>query len=118
MATTAVKSKETRDVVIIELPEVLDYPTVNKIRDIMNKSIDMGKPKIILDFTKVKEINSTGIGIIISRVRRAREKGGDIKILKPKTEVRKIIEVMGADKIFDIVNNIEEGLSLFEMKID
>lgn len=113
-----VKIREVQGVIVIELPEILDYPTIYRMRDTITEQIESQKNRILLDFAKVKELNSTGLGIIISRLRRARESGGDIKVMNPSEEIMNLMEIMGADKIFDIVNSVEQAVSLFKSQIE
>jgi anti-sigma B factor antagonist len=42
--------------------------------------------------------------VLLSCLRRARERGGELEIATPKPAVRKILQVTGLDAVFTLVN--------------
>jgi anti-sigma B factor antagonist len=73
--------------------------------NIMNLVLDLGK----LDF-----IDSTGLGAIITLLKRVSEKEKDIRIANLNPKVRMVFEITRAYKMFDIYDDISAALESFE----
>ena len=50
------------------------------------------RPRIVLDLSGVRTIDSAGMGEIVSCTKRARERGGDVVLLQPSPKVREVLE--------------------------
>ena len=60
--------------------------------------------RVIIDMSGVEFCDSTGMNVLLSCLRRARERGGELEIATPKPAVRKILQVTGLDAVFTLVN--------------
>jgi len=60
-------------------------------------------PRIVIDMSGVEFCDSTGMNVLLSCLRRARERGGELEIAAPKPAVRKILQVTGLDSVFTLV---------------
>ena len=49
--------------------------------------------------SKLKYIDSTGVGVIVGIMKNLRSKGKDIKILNARDNVKKIFNITGLDQI-------------------
>ena len=64
-------------------------------------------PRVIIDMSGVEFCDSTGMNVLLSCLRRARERGGDLEIAAPKPAVRKILQVTGLDSVFTLVEDTD-----------
>ena len=55
----------------------------------------------------VEFCDSTGMNVLLSCLRRARERGGELEIASPKPAVRKILQVTGLDSVFTLVDDTD-----------
>lgn len=73
-----------------------------------------GSSKVILDISQVKFIDSSGLGSVLSCLRKMNAAGGDLKLLcgvsKP---VRMFFELVRIHGIIDVLNTREEALRAF-----
>jgi anti-sigma B factor antagonist len=68
--------------------------------------------RIVIDMSGVEFCDSTGMNVLLSCLRRARERGGELEIAAPKPAVRKILQVTGLDSVFTLVEDADpRGLS-------
>ena len=68
--------------------------------------------RVVIDMSGVEFCDSTGMNVLLSCLRRARERGGDLEIAAPKPAVRKILQVTGLDSVFTLVEDADpRGLS-------
>ena len=64
-------------------------------------------PRVIIDMSGVEFCDSTGMNVLLSCLRRARERGGELEIAAPKPAVRKILQVTGLDSVFTLVEDTD-----------
>src|SRR5271156_1509448 len=70
--------------------------------DCVRALIDSGKKKIILNFAGINYMDSAGVGQLIGTLTTTRSRGGQIKILKPSNEIRKLLELTQLSKVVEI----------------
>ncbi len=114
MTEFRVETHDEGGVVVIDVEGRVDAFLVTKIREVINDLVQENKVHLIIRFEKVAQINSTALGILIGRLRRVRLHGGDIKIVELSPDIRRVFDVMGASRIFDIQPTVEEARKAFE----
>ncbi len=65
---------------------------------------------LVLDAAKMEFIDSAGLGVLIALLKRATERGGDIRIAGLQAKARVVFEITRAFKIFEIFDTVEEAL--------
>jgi anti-anti-sigma factor len=65
---------------------------------------------LIADFSKLRYINSTGLGAILRISKMLLSKKGSFGIVGPNESVYEIIEIVGANKLLKIYKTKEEAL--------
>ncbi|MCP4137297.1 MAG: STAS domain-containing protein [bacterium] len=68
----------------------------------------------ILDLSDLEFIDSTGLGAIVSVMRKATQKGGDLKISCLSTKAKMVFEITHVFKIFDVFDTTEAAIEGFE----
>lgn len=87
----------------IELTEEIDHHSSEKIRLRIDYEIQRFSPKkVIIDLSKVKFMDSAGIGLIIGRYKVALSYGGTLEVRNVSEKLKKILEMSGIHKIINI----------------
>src|SRR6478609_3122091 len=68
--------------------------------------------KCVIDISKLRYINSSGIGVLITILTKFRNKGGEVYLLNPSESVQKLLVITKLNAIFQIAKTEEEALSL------
>jgi anti-sigma B factor antagonist len=68
------------------------------IRDLIKK----GKKKIVLNLTGVTYVDSSGVGQLMGALMTARNQGGELKLLKPSSQVLNLLKITKLTGVFDI----------------
>jgi anti-sigma B factor antagonist len=79
----------------------------------VHEHIEKGQSNLILNLKGVQWLSSEGIGQMVASMKRARSKGGELKILHPSGQVAQILEMVGLNKIFEIYHNETEAIASF-----
>jgi len=71
-------------------------------------------PRLILDLSDVRFLDSAGLGALLSALRKLSADGGDLKLIGVSQPVRSVFQITRMHRIFDIFNTKEEALRAFE----
>lgn len=77
----------------------LDLSCSEELKTKLDSNIEENLSDINIDMSKLKYIDSTGVGVIVGVMKNLRSKGKDIKILNARDNVKKIFNITGLDQI-------------------
>ena len=101
------------DVAIVVLPvDELDASnSVEFKRDIA--PVLEANAKVALDLSRLRFIDSSGLGSFLSCLRKLNAKGGDLKLFQVSRGVRTIIELVRMHRMMDILDTRDAALRAF-----
>lgn len=76
-------------------------------------SLDQDNPRILLDLAGVRFMDSAGLGELVSCAKRAVERGGDIRILRPGPKIRELFAMTGLNRVFRVFETESEAVASF-----
>ncbi len=86
----------------IRLLGELDMSTASLLRDELERLTSDGATLVTLDLSDLAFIDSTGLSVLITALKRLREQGGDITLRSPTPGTRKVLEITGLTQVFSI----------------
>lgn len=98
-----------RELPIIELEGEVDVYTAPQLKQQMISLLESGATELVVDLTKVDYLDSTALGVLIGGLKRMRERDGNMVLVCPSPRIRRVFEITGLDKIFDIYNTEQEA---------
>ena len=99
--------------VAITLRGYLDAHTVSDFETFMDKAIEQGTLRYLMDLSDLNYISSAGIGAIMGLTQRLRRSSGEVILLRPTEKVFRILDKLGFTKIFRLAYSREEAERLF-----
>ncbi len=69
-----------------------------------------GVTTIVADFSRLRYINSTGLGALLFVNKKFKESGGVFKVANVNENVLEIIEIIGADQLLEIHGTLDEAI--------
>ena len=88
----------------------LDIATAPDLREALVRVIADGA-RIVVDLEAVGFLDSVGLGILVSGLKRARAAGGELELICTSRVVLKPLEITGLDKVFTIHAGRDEALA-------
>jgi anti-sigma B factor antagonist len=76
--------------------------------DAVNNAIQEKVIICIIDISDLRYINSSGIGVLITILTKFRNKGGEVYLMNPSENVKKLLVITKLNAIFHIVQSEEE----------
>jgi len=98
------------DAKIVSFAGDLDSTNVETVLEKITTIANDGFVNIIADFSKLRYVNSTGLGILLHFSKISKENGGSFKIANVNENVYEIIEIIGATALLDIFETVEEAI--------
>ena len=75
--------------------------------------LNEGSRWILLDLEQVRFLDSAGLGELVACYKRAVQKGGDIRLMRPNARVRELFEMTGLLRVFRVFADEAEALASF-----
>jgi anti-sigma B factor antagonist len=72
--------------------------------------------KIVFDMALLGFVDSTGLGALVSCVRKARAAKGEIRLCSLQKPVRALFELVRMHRVFDIFNSVNEAVHSYAVQ--
>lgn len=107
-------SEHPGQVIVVQPMSRLDAFTAPALRERLLALLDDGFSRFVFDLSQVPFLDSAGMGVLVRLHKRAREQGGEVKLVWPAQEAgRRIIRLTRFDRVFAMAETAEEALRLF-----
>ena len=103
---------------VIHLEGAVDAHTAPQFEEAVQKVIDAGENKIVVDCEKLSYISSAGLGVFMGFVEELREAGGDIKICGLTEKVKQPFEILGFETLFHFCPDVASSKEKFSEPVD
>lgn len=109
----SVSSSGQDGISVLALDGFLDAHTAPSFEDAIQKEVDSGRNRIVVNCEKLGYISSAGLGVFMTFIEEIRGAGGDIKICCVVPKVLQVFEILGFHSLFDIVGDVPEAVARF-----
>jgi anti-sigma B factor antagonist len=97
---------------VLTLSGEVDLYTAPNLKQAIVDSVDDGCTSLVIDLEQVSFIDSSGLGVLISGLRRVKEHGGTLRLVCTKDGILKIFRITGLDKVFPVFATADEAREL------
>jgi anti-sigma B factor antagonist len=99
-----VSSRSQGDHAVVIAAGEIDLYTAPRLHSELAAVIANSAPetRIVVDMSGVEFCDSTGMNVLLSCLRQARERGGELELAAPRPAVKKILQVTGLDAVFTV----------------
>ena len=99
----------TEDILIVSLCGEIDHHNAASIRREIDESMTAFHAKnLILDYSDVSFMDSSGIGVLAGRYRKISCFGGKVYVIHANRRIRKILEMSGIGDIVEMIDQEEK----------
>ncbi|HEY7982090.1 MAG TPA: STAS domain-containing protein [Candidatus Eremiobacteraceae bacterium] len=64
------------------------------------REVESGKVNLTIDLDRVGALDSGGLAALIATLRRARDRGGDVRVQTSQPHIRRVMELTGLSRVF------------------
>ncbi|MFQ5753776.1 MAG: STAS domain-containing protein [bacterium] len=101
-------------VVVIEVPRRLYMDSSDNFRTLLSELVEQGKFQLVIDLSKTKFIDSTGLSAMLSRIATTRSNQGDIRLAAPSSFVQELLELTQFNQIIKCFKDVHSAVESFK----
>ena len=99
MAKPSILCEKQADKLIVRIPGEIDHHAAKALREEIDRAIFYHRPNtLVLSLSEVSFMDSSGLGLILGRLARIKELGGELVIADPNLQVMKILRLAGLER--------------------
>lgn len=102
-----------KDLTVLALEGFLDAHTAPEFETAIQREIDAGNIRLIVDCSRLTYISSAGLGVFMGFIEEIREREGDIKICGLSPKVQQVFEILGFPALYDILGDVPATVQRF-----
>lgn len=111
------KVDERYNAVVIELKgNVMGGPDGAGLLDTLHELKDQGKKNVVVDLGKVKFMNSSGLGMLISGMTTMRNAGGDLRLSNVADRIRSLLMITKLITVFKHYDSVQEAVTSYDQE--
>jgi anti-sigma B factor antagonist len=103
----ALSSTAQGDRTIVHVGGEIDVYTAPALRRQLDEQIQRGCRDMVVDLSDVTFLDSTGLGVLVGRLKLIRGQGGTMRVFGARDRVLRVFTITGLDRVFDIVDTLE-----------
>ncbi len=104
--------RHEHDRTVLTVVGEVDVATAPSLRERLVQLIDDGRVHLVIDLTPVDFLDSTGLGVLVGTLKRIRQADGELRLVVPQERIKKLFEITGLTKVFDIVDQVDGATEL------
>ena len=102
-----VKIEQRQDRLVVFLEGELTFYNSSDIKEQIKRAITGNEEQLILEFSGLTMIDSSGVGIIISLLKKMN--GKDLIVVAPPPKIARVLEITRIDQIVPIASTLDEA---------
>ena len=96
---------------VVTFPAEIDMATAGAIGGQVAAVLAPGVHAVIADMTATTFCDSAGINMLIRVKRQATAHGAELRLLRPRPNVLRVLEIQGVDAVLPIYHSLEEAMA-------
>src|SRR5580658_2496005 len=102
-----------RPVVVKQLPERLSVAQSRLFFFEVEPWLTADRPRVVLDCSRVRELDSAGIQVLLHCLEEAMKRNGDVKLAAIPPAAAEILELTKVDSLFEAFDSIRDAVNSF-----
>ncbi|HKK33062.1 MAG TPA: STAS domain-containing protein [Desulfomicrobiaceae bacterium] len=102
--------KKSKHIMILEVSGRLDTRTSTELENQVLQILEAGHQHLLMDFSNLDYINSTGLRILVMTFQQLSRTGGQLAVCGIKDYILEIFDISGYDQLFPLFADQNEAL--------
>jgi anti-sigma B factor antagonist len=109
-----IKEKMEKDVAILTITgNMMGGPETTALHDKIKSLMADGIKKVVIDLSKVKWMNSSGLGVLMASWGSLRKENGNLKLANISEKINSLLMITQLMQFFETYQSVERALSSF-----
>jgi len=97
-------------VTVVDIEGRFDAASASQTKQELHNLVQDGSIRLVLNLEKMDFIDSAGLGVLVSCLRRTAAEGGDLRLADVPPFCRSIFELTRLTRVFDVTESVEEAV--------
>ena len=106
----SVTSHERDDRTVVEVSGEVDVYTASVLRTKLADLIDADHTDLVVDLTRVRFLDSTGLGVLVGALKKVRGRSGRLQLVIDQDKVMKVFQITALTQVFTIFPTLDAAL--------
>ncbi|XKF14210.1 anti-sigma factor antagonist [Knoellia locipacati] len=102
---------EREDVVIVTVAGEVDVYTAPQLRSVLEERAAADQTRIVVDLQGVGFLDSTGLGVLVGRLKAVRKLGGTLHVVCTDERILRLFAITGLDQVLPVHATVDEALA-------
>jgi anti-sigma B factor antagonist len=102
---------ERGSIAVLSLRGEVDVSTAPRLRQRLVELATEGRAWVVVDLSGVEFLDSTGLGVLVSGLRRFRSLGGDLTLAGPQPRIVRVLDITRLDRAFDVYDSVTAAVA-------
>lgn len=102
--------REHEDIIILDLIGNLDYSIKSHLSDCIKEAAAMGSIKILLNFSGVAAVHTTGLGVLVSAYKEIVKQEGQLVFYGVPAHIHELFQVTRLVRLFEIYESEQDAI--------
>lgn len=89
----------------------VDVSSADRVREGLAQLLSDGRTDLVVDLTGVTFMDSTGLGLLVGTLKRARRAGGGLVLVIDSERLLKVFRITGLTQVFTIHGTVADALT-------
>jgi anti-sigma B factor antagonist len=109
----AVKIESKKGLTVCYIDGEIDINSSPDIKKVFDKLIAQKTPKIVINFSKVGYVDSSGLATLVEILKNMKAYGGKMRLVSLSSKIKSLFEITKLEKLFDIMSDEAEAIATF-----
>ena len=96
---------------VVRVEGEIDVYTAPSLRERLDALVQAGRVRLIVDLAHGDFLDSTGLGVLVGRLKLVRAHGGSLQLVCVNERVLRVFAITGLEKVFSIYRSVEEAVA-------
>ena len=100
-------------IVVVRIKGTLDRFSGPRIKNILVRALEAGTNELVIDPSGVVSVDSSGVGVLVGTLKRARRDGGGLRLAGENHKLWTMLRMMSLDQMFPHDGSVQEAINQF-----
>ncbi|HFE64065.1 MAG TPA: anti-sigma factor antagonist [Caldithrix sp.] len=109
-----ISEQQAGDIKILNLEgNLIGGPEAVSLNETVNRFLDQGAHKVVIDLGNVERMNSSGLGILIKALTTFKSNGGTLKLANVNEKIENLLVITKLDSVFESFDSVAAAVNSF-----